>query len=113
MLTDEQSYHVQASAQGGVFEDVGVIVHRPSREILHEWARFELAAEAGFQTFLMGLDRGVSEAGRPCPLAMVNVDGIPQHVASYLPRRSLRERRRLVRAAWVWAGEAHAVAGRV
>mmetsp|Transcript_3167 Transcript_3167/g.6656 ORF Transcript_3167/g.6656 Transcript_3167/m.6656 type:complete len:256 (+) Transcript_3167:262-1029(+) len=96
----------------GAYVETGVIVHRPSREILHEWARFELAAEAGFQTFLMGLDRGVSEAGRPCPLAMVNVDGIPQHVASYLPRRSLRERRRLVRAAWVWTGEALADAGR-
>lgn len=111
-LHGSQLLAAQMLILAGAYVETGVIVHRPSRGILHEWAHFELAAEAGFQTFLMGLDRGVSEAGRSCPLAMVNVNGIPQHVASYLPRRSLRERRRLVRAAWVWTGEALADAGR-
>ena len=89
----------------GAYVESGVIVHRVSREILHTWARSELATEAGFHTFMMGLARGRSDVDTPCELSKAYVDGVPQHIASYLARRTPQELRRLARAAWVWDDE--------
>ena len=90
----------------GAYVETGVIVHRPSRDLLHAWARSELVAAAAFHAFLMGLNRGMSAAHTPCPLGTVNLDGLPQRVASFLVRRAPAELRRLARAAWVWQDEA-------
>ena len=90
----------------GAYVESGVIVHGPSRDILRAWASTELAAEAGFHTFIMGLARGISKAGVASALTMLSVDGIPQRVASYLPRHGVREYRHLQRAVWVWHREA-------
>ena len=89
----------------GAYVESGVIVHRASRELLHGWARSELATEAGFHTFMMGLTRGRSDVDTPCELSKAYVDGVPQLIASYLARRTPQELRHLVRAAWVWQDE--------
>ena len=89
----------------GAFVEAGVVVHRPSRAILHAWARSELASAAGFRTFLLGLAHGRSGAEAPCPLTALDVAGLPQRVASYLQRRTPRELRHVGRAVWVWDDE--------
>lgn len=91
----------------GAYVEAGVIVHRPSRDILHAWATSELEAAAAFHTVVMGLYHGMADAHTPCALGkLAGVDGVPQRVASYLVRRTRRELQRLARAAWVWQDEA-------
>ena len=88
------------------YVEAGVIVHRPSRDILHTWATSELEAAAAFRAAVMGLYRGMADAYTPCALGKLSgVDGVPQRVASYLVRRTPRELQRLARAAWVWQDE--------
>ena len=89
----------------GAYVESGVIVHRASRELLHGWARSELATEAGFHMFMMGLARGRSDVDTPCELSKAYADGVPQLIASYLARRTPQELRHLARAAWVWDDE--------
>lgn len=91
----------------GAYVEAGIIVHRPSRDILHTWATSELEAAAAFHTVVMGLYHGMADAYTSCAFGkLAGVDGVPQRVASYLVRRTRRELQRLARAAWVWRDEA-------
>ena len=104
-LNGDRLLAAQMLLLGGAFVEAGTIVHRHSRSTLHAWARHELAVEAGFRTFVMGVHRGRTSLGAPCALSQISADGIPQRVASYLKRRTPDELRRLARAARVWDAE--------
>ena len=89
---------------GGAFIDGGVIVHRPSLDIMRSWVDHELEVEAGFMMFVVGASVGITSDGWPCILCELQT-GHLESISSYLGRRTPRQRRRLIRAKWVWDAE--------
>lgn len=89
----------------GASVEAGIITHRPSRDILRRWAQSELAVEDGLTTFILSLKHGISSQGMPCLLSMLAVEGVPQQIISYLPRRTAHELGNLSHAVWVWDDE--------
>lgn len=82
------------------------VPHQSSRCELREWARGRLADDAGFWTWIVGTNRGVSVTGGPVGLAALNTEGVTRAVASYLPPRcNQREVANLARAVRSWSDE--------
>ena len=97
--------HIPQLILAGSYVEFGIIVHRSSRTLLRTWADIELTTHASLVTFFNAVFLGRGENTETAAVCVIGTQGILQSIASFVGRRTPRERRRLLRCLWVWDRE--------